>query len=155
MVATDFPTIKGTSDVIAETMKRIGMNVDYQATDFGTVVQRRVSKKPPAEGGWNALCSFVTSSDFFTPATHFMLRANGEHAMYGWPSSARLEELRDAWFDAPDLAGQKKLAAEMQARAFVDVPYIPLGAFYNPSVYRRDVIDILHGFPIFWNIRRV
>jgi peptide/nickel transport system substrate-binding protein len=155
MVATDFPTIKGTSDVIAETMKRIGMNVDYQATDFGTVVQRRVSKKPPAEGGWNALCSFSTSSDFFTPATHYMLRSNGEHAMYGWPSSPRLEELRDAWFDAPDLAGQKKLAAEMQAQAFVDVPYIPLGAFYNPSVYRRDVIDILHGFQIFWNMRRV
>ena len=60
-----------------------------------------------------------------------------------------------AWFDAPDLAGQKKLAAEMQAQAFVDVPYIPLGAFYNPSVYRRDVIDILHGFPMFWNMRRV
>jgi peptide/nickel transport system substrate-binding protein len=155
MVATDFPTIKGTSDVIAETMKRIGMNVDYQATDFGTVVQRRVSKKPPAEGGWNALCSFSTSSDFFTPATHYMLRSNGEHAMYGWPSSPRLEELRDAWFDEPDLAGQKKLAAEMQTQAFVDVPYIPLGAFYNPSVYRRDIIDILHGFPIFWNMRRV
>jgi hypothetical protein len=26
----------------------------------------------------------------------------------------------------------------MQAQAFIDVPYIPLGAFYNPSVYRRE-----------------
>jgi hypothetical protein len=33
----------------------------------------------------------------------------------------------------------------VQAQAFVDVPYIPLGAFYNPSVYRRDVTDIVHG----------
>jgi hypothetical protein len=24
--------------------------------------------------------------------------------------------------------------------------------YYNPSVYRRDVTDILHGFPIFWNM---
>jgi peptide/nickel transport system substrate-binding protein len=154
LVATDFPTIKGASDVLANTMRRAGMTVDYQAMDFGTLVQRRVSKKPPAEGGWNAFCSFSTSSDFSTPATHFLLRCNGEKAFYGWPSSPRLEELHDAWFDAPDVAGQKKIAAEIQARAFVDVAYIPLGVFYNPSVYRRDVTDILHGFPIFWNMRR-
>jgi peptide/nickel transport system substrate-binding protein len=155
MVATDFPTIKAASDVVAETMKRAGMNVDYQAMDFSALVQRRVNKKPPAEGGWNALCTFATSSDFFTPATHFLLRGNGEKAYFGWPSSPRLEELRDAWFDAPDLGGQQKIAAEIQAQAFVDVPYVPLGAFYNPSVYRRDITDILHGFPIFWNMRRV
>jgi len=155
MVATDFPTIKAASDVVAETMKRAGMKVDYQAMDFGALVQRRVNKKPPAEGGWNALCTFATSSDFFTPATHFLLRGNGEKAYFGWPSSPRLEELRDAWFDAPDLGGRQKIAAEIQAQAFVDVPYVPLGAFYNPSVYRRDITDILHGFPIFWNMRRV
>jgi peptide/nickel transport system substrate-binding protein len=154
MVPTDFPTIKAASDVVADMMKRSGMNVDYQAIDFGTLVQRRVSKKPPAEGGWNAFCSFNASSDSFTPAGG-LLRGNGEKAIFGWPSSPRLEELRDSWFDAPDLAGQKKIAAEMQAQAFVDVPYIPLGAYYNPSVYRRDVTDILHGFPIFWNMRRV
>jgi peptide/nickel transport system substrate-binding protein len=55
----------------------------------------------------------------------------------------------------PDLATQKKIAAEMQVQAFVDVPYYPLGVFYNPSVYRRDITDILHGFPIFWNMRRM
>jgi peptide/nickel transport system substrate-binding protein len=108
----------------------------------------------PAEGGWNAFCSFSTSSDFSTPATHFLLRGNGEKAFYGWPSSPRLEALRDAWFDAPDLAGQKKIEAEIQAEAFVDAAYIPLGVFYNPRVYRRDVTYILHGFPIFWNMRR-
>jgi peptide/nickel transport system substrate-binding protein len=154
MVATDFSTIKAASDVVADTMRRSGMNVDYQAIDFGTLVQRRVNKKPPSEGGWNAFCSFATSSDFFTPATNFLLRGNGEKAIFGWPSSPRLEELRDAWLDAPDLARQKKIAAEVQAQAFADVPYIPLGAFYNPSVYRRDVTDIVHGLAIFWNMRR-
>jgi peptide/nickel transport system substrate-binding protein len=42
----------------------------------------------------------------------------------------------------------------MQAQAFIDVPYLPLGTLYSPSVYRRDVIDIVHGFPIFWNMKR-
>jgi peptide/nickel transport system substrate-binding protein len=154
MVPTDIPTIKAISDVVADAMKRAGMNVDYQAIDFGTMSQRRVSKKPPSDGGWNALCTIPGAEDFFTPATHYMLRGNGGNAYFGWPTSPRLEELRDAWFDAPDLAGQKKIAAEIQAQAFIDVPYIPLGVYYNPSVYRRDVTDILHGFPIFWNMRR-
>lgn len=52
------------------------------------------------------------------------------------------------------LATQQKIAAEMQAQAFVDVPDLPLGTLYSPSIYRCDVIDILHGFPIFWNMRR-
>jgi peptide/nickel transport system substrate-binding protein len=155
MVPTDIPTTKAISDVVADAMKRAGMNVDYQAIDFGTMAQRRVSKKPPSEGGWNALCTTPGAVDFFTPATHYQLRGNGEKAYFGWPSSLRLEELRDAWFDAPDLAAQKKIAAEMQAQAFVDVPYYPLGLFYNPSVYRRDITDVLHGLPIFWNMRRV
>jgi peptide/nickel transport system substrate-binding protein len=109
------------------------------------VLQRRVSKKPPAEGGWNAFCSFNSGVDFFTPATHYPLRGDGEKGFFGWSSSPRIEELRDAWLDAPDLAAQKKIATEMQAQAFVDVPYLPLGMFYNPSVYRRDITDIVHG----------
>jgi peptide/nickel transport system substrate-binding protein len=155
MVPTDIPTTKAISDVVADTWRRSGITVDYQAIDFGTMAQRRASKKPPAEGGWNALCTIPSAVDFFTPATHYQLRGNGEKGFFGWASSPRIEELRDAWLDAPDLATQKKIAADMQAQAFIDVPYYPLGMFYSPSVYRRDITDILHGFPIFWNMRRV
>ena len=30
----------------------------------------------------------------------------------------------------------------------------PAPANYNPSAYRADLTGILHGFPIFWNMRR-
>jgi peptide/nickel transport system substrate-binding protein len=62
--------------------------------------------------------------------------------------------LRDQWLDASDLAAQKEIAVEIQVQAFVDVPYFPLGMNYIPSAYRADLTGILHGFPIFWNIRR-
>ncbi len=62
--------------------------------------------------------------------------------------------MRDQWLDAPDLGAQKRIAAEMQAQAFEDVPYLPLGLYYGPSAYRADLTGILHGFPIFWNVRR-
>ncbi len=54
MAPQDSSAGKAESDVAAEMMRRVGMNVDYQAVDWGTVVQRRVSKSPPDQGGWNA-----------------------------------------------------------------------------------------------------
>ena len=91
------------------------MDVDYQAVDWGTVVRRRASKNPPAQGGWSAFCTFFSGSDFFTPATYLPLRGNGDRAWFGWPTSPRIEALRDQWFDAPDPAAQTRIAAEPQA----------------------------------------
>ena len=103
------------------------MNVDYQATDWGMVVQRRALTKPPAEGGWNMFCTGFSGLDFFTPASHLPLRGNGKGAWFGWPDDPKIEALRDAWFNAPDLAAQKKVGAEIQLQAFENVPYYPLG----------------------------
>jgi peptide/nickel transport system substrate-binding protein len=47
LCASDFPTINAEAQVCADTLKRIGFNVDYQSLDWGTVVQRRASKEPP------------------------------------------------------------------------------------------------------------
>ena len=64
------------------------MNVDYQAIDWGTLVQRRASKNPPDQGGWNAFCTGFSGLDFFIPGTHLPLRGNGEQAWFGWPTSS-------------------------------------------------------------------
>ena len=154
LVPTDYPILKAATDVAAEAMRRAGMTIDYQALDWGTVVQRRASKNPPNRGGWNAFCTNFSGDDFATPAANAALRGNGGQAWSGWPASPRLEALRDAWFDSNDGATQQRIAAEIQTQAFEDVPYIPLGFFYNPSGYRADLAGILHGFPIFWNMRR-
>jgi len=152
--AADFVIIKPLADVTADLLRRLGMNVDYQAIDWGTLVQRRASKKPPEQGGWNLFCTYFPGLDGLTPATNLGLRANGQQAWFGWPNSPKLEALRDQWMDTPDLATQKEIAAEIQMQAFVDVPYYPLGMYYNPSAYRANLTGILHGLPTFWNVRR-
>jgi len=154
MVPQDFPWIKAVSDMAADMMKRVGMNVDYQAVDWGTVVQRRASKNPPAQGGWNALCTGFAGLDFSTPATNLPLRGNDGQAWFGWPTSPRIEELRNAWFDTPDPMAQKQLAAQIQAQAFEDVPYYPVTLLYFPTAYRADLADIPNGIPAFWSVRR-
>ena len=43
----------------------------------------------------------------------------------------------------------------MQRQAFIDVPYVPLGVFYQPTAYNKSLTGMLKGLPLFWNVRRV
>lgn len=154
MIATDLPILKALGDVSADMLKRVGFNVDYQATDWGTVVQRRASMKPPADGGWNVFNTGFSGLDFMTPAADLPLRGNGKKAWFGWPTMPKIEELRTAWFSAPDLAAQKKIGVEIQKQAFEDVPYWPLGLAHLPTAFRPDIAGVPEGFPLFWSVHR-
>ncbi len=151
---TDILSPSAMSQVTNALFRELEINVDFASSDWGTVVQRRTSKEPVDKGGWSALCTAFNGYDFLDPSAHLPLRGNGAGAWPGWPTIPRLEELRDAWFDAPDLAAQKRIAAEMQQVAFETVPYIPLGEYIQRTALRRNVTGMLKGIPVFWNIRK-
>ena len=154
IVPTDFPNLKAMSDVCADMLKRIGMNVDYVATDWGTLLTRRGKKVPVDQGGWSIFCTFGAGVDQASPAANLTLRANGDKAWFGWPDDPEIESLRDAWFQAPDLAAQKRIAAALQLEAFKTVPYVPLGQYFQATAYRTSLSDVLKGFSIFWNVQK-
>ncbi len=151
---SDLSTLKAESEVGADMFKQAGMNVDYQMMDWGTVVGRRAKKDPPDQGGWNVFFTGWNGIDMFNPAGHLSLRGNGADSWFGWPTAPKLEELRGAWLDAQDAETQKKIAIEIQKQVFVDVPYIPLGQYFQPIAFKKTLTDILTGFPIFWNVKR-
>jgi peptide/nickel transport system substrate-binding protein len=66
----------------------------------------------------------------------------------------KVEEMRMGWFDAPDLGAQQRIAREIQAEAFREVPYLPLGSYFQPWSYRTNVTNVLGGMPLFWNVRK-
>ncbi len=154
LAATDFPVLKAMADVAADTLKRAGMNVDYVATDWGSVVTRRAKKDPVDQGGWSAFCTAWAGADQANPAGHISLRANADKAWFGWPDDPKLEALRDQWFAAPDTAAQAAICAEMQKQALVSVPYIPMGQYLQPTAYRSTLDGVLTGFALFWNVRK-
>jgi peptide/nickel transport system substrate-binding protein len=156
LAPTDFPLLKAMADVCADTLQKIGLNVDYQAMDWGTVVQRRAKKEPTDQGGWSVFNTFWSGLDQFNPVGHVFLRGMGEGtgAAPGWPSSPRIEELRQQWLDTSDLATQKTLAAELQHQALIDVPYVPLGQELQATAYRTSLTGVLNGFVLFWNVRK-
>ena len=157
LVPTDYPALKNMSDVAADTMRRIGMTVDYIATDWSTMLQRRNKKDPVAQGGWSAFITGWTGVDHLNPAGHIALRGNGRDpsAWPGWCVSPEIERLRDAWFDAPDEAAQHAICEKIQVQAMQDVPYVPLGQYSQPTAFRTDIAGVLPGFATFWNVRRV
>ncbi|MGI4953665.1 MAG: ABC transporter substrate-binding protein [Janthinobacterium lividum] len=154
LAATDFPVLKAMADVTADSLQRAGMNVDYIATDWGSVVTRRSSKEPVEKGGWSAFCTAWAGTDHLNPAGHISLRTNGEAAWPGWPTDARIEALRDQWFTAPDVAAQAAICAEIQREAFANVPYVPMGQYLQPTAYRTSLSGVLEGFALFWNVRK-
>lgn len=153
---TDIASLAALSQVAGDMFRRLGVNIDYQAMDWGTVVQRRAQQSPIDGGGWSVFCTNWGGLDHFNPAGHLMLRGQGRQGFIGWPESAALESQREAWFDAPDLPAQQAIAADMQRQMLEDVPYIPLGQFFQPLAHRRNLTGVMQpgGIPVFWNVRR-
>jgi peptide/nickel transport system substrate-binding protein len=155
LVGTDVPRIDAISQVTYQLCKQIGLNVDQISADWSTVLARVNNSKPVSEGGWNMFATFSSGIDFSTPAAHNALRGDGLKAWAGWPTNARIEALRDKWLTTAPLAEQQGLCREMQVEAFQSVPYVPLGLFRQPTVYRSDLKGMLVGQPVFTNVRRV
>jgi peptide/nickel transport system substrate-binding protein len=152
--ATDVPVIHGIAQVGADELRRAGMNVDVQSMDFGNIIARRMSKEPIDKGGWNVQFTFMDGVVTFNPWNNFALAANGAKAAFGWPSSERIEALRADWLQAADLDAQRRICRDLQLQLWQDVPYIPMGAYYQPTAMRADLTGVMKGTPQFHGIAR-
>jgi peptide/nickel transport system substrate-binding protein len=99
--------------------------------------------------------SFSGGYDTSDPAINSLLRGSGDNAYNGWPKSEALESLRDQWLLTDDLTARKAIAAKIQVQAFQDVPFLPVGSYYQPTAYRSNLTDMLTGLILFTNVRRV
>ena len=134
VVAQDQPITKAMGDVTADLLKQIGMNVDFVATDWGTVGPRRAQKTPPGQGGWGMFHTWHAGADCINPAAYIAIRANGDKAWFGWPNSELVEKEVLAWFAAKNLDEEKAAVKRLNKAALDDVVYAPTGFFLS---YRR------------------
>ena len=58
--ASDGPVYSAVSQVTRALFQALGLTVDFQAMDWGSVVARRTSQNPTDKGGWSA---FITALD--------------------------------------------------------------------------------------------
>ncbi|WP_419898956.1 ABC transporter substrate-binding protein [Roseomonas sp. USHLN139] len=154
IVPSDLPALNAMSEITADLFRRVGINLDYQALDWGTVLPRLSSRNAPDKGGWSVWCNYLPGIVAVNPAGNSFMRGIGQRGPVGWPSSERLEALRDSFLEATDPAEQRRIAAEMQRQAFQDLPYIPTGFYYQPTAYRTSLRNIVEGFPMFWGVEK-
>jgi len=131
------------------------MNVDFVATDWGTVGSRRAQKTPPGQGGWNMFHTWHAGSDCINPAPYTAIRANGDKAWFGWPDIPAVETEVTNWFEAPDLAAEKAAIARLNKAAVDNALYVPTGFFLGYQAWRSNVSGVVKGpLPFFWGVTK-
>ena len=154
LTVSDHTDTNALGEVVADMMRKAGMNVDDQVMETGSVTKRRVNRDTVQKGGWSMFSTTFAGGDFFDPASNIALRGLGDAGWSGWAKSERLEQLRDDWFASPNLAAQQVVARQIQLQALQDVPYFPLGQNFRPTAFRRELTGIPLGPPIFYGVKR-
>src|SRR5580704_11882572 len=154
MAAQDTANHKAWGDVTADLLKRLGMNVDYAAVDWGTVVARRAQKSPPGQGGWQIFHTFFYGVDCVDP-TSKIIRANGDKAFFGWPNIPQVETEVAAWYEAKTLEEEKVITRRLNKAALDNAIYAPLGVFLQYQAWRKNVTGVAQGpLPFFWGVNK-
>ncbi|MGQ0663055.1 MAG: ABC transporter substrate-binding protein, partial [Pseudomonadota bacterium] len=155
LTATDQPIVHAQGLITADHLRKLGLNVELAASDWGTLITRRASREPIDKGGWSIFHTWWVGTDLANPALNAATRGNGLGAWFGWPTDEPMEKMRDAWFLASDLETQQKIAADIQKRAYETVPYIPTSQFIIPTAYRKNIEGVIVAPVVFlWNVEK-
>ncbi len=154
LACSTIPSIHAMSQVATDVLRRIGMNIDMQLLEWGSVVARRASREPLDKGGWSIFYTSLGGMGNISPGPNLPLRASGATAWFGWPDDPKMEALREAWFEAPDQQARQKICRRMQEEFWLNPSYVPLGLWYQPTGFRADLQDVRDGWPQFYGVRR-
>ena len=153
---SDIPAYQRLSLVTVDLLQSIGFKVDLQLTDWGSVATRRQKKDPPAQGGWNVFHTSANGAQLASPLTSpsTITTCDGKN-FPGWPCDQVEEDMRLRYIREPDAAKRAALLEDMHRRLWEVVPYLPLGQFVQPFLWRSNISGVLRSNVLaFWNISK-
>jgi peptide/nickel transport system substrate-binding protein len=154
MAAQDIAIMKAFGDVTVDLLRRLDMNVDLAAVDWGTVIARRAQKSPPRQGGWQMFVSSYYGVDFADPTSR-LLRANGHEPPNGWANNPQIEAEIAAWYNAASLDEEKTIVRRLNRLALDHVVYAPLGVVLRHHAWRKNVSGIVQApLALFWGVSK-
>lgn len=153
--STDQPFYNLATLVVADSLRRVGVAIDDQAMDWGSVLQRRTSSAPLDKGGWSLFVSVTPIPEHHDPLLASLLRGNGKDAWIGWPDNPEMEATYSEWLDAESPTEMTRLERKIQLLAMDSVPFIPLGRYLPRAGWSRSLSDPAKGpVPTFWNVSK-
>jgi peptide/nickel transport system substrate-binding protein len=152
----DYPQLGAFGIVTADLLRRIGMNVDFQPMDWGTMIARTANREPVEKGGWSLFHTSGSMPSMLNPALNMYVRGQGAKGWSGWYDKPEIEALTQQWLDSPADGSQRELFDRIQRVLFDDPPLLPLGQYGVYTVRRKDITGILDGSASYpWNVRRI
>jgi len=107
------------------------------------------------QGGWQMFHTWHAGAVCIDPSSYTAIRANGDKAWFGWPTSAKVEAEITAWYEARNFDEEKAAIARLNKAAFEDVVYAPTGFFLAYQAWRKNVGGIVKGpLPFFWGVSK-
>jgi peptide/nickel transport system substrate-binding protein len=153
---TDRPAYNADALIIADAMRKHGVNVRLLAMDWAAVRARRNNMTDPLANGWNLFATDVSALLASNPATNLFINAACDKAWIGWPCDEKIEALRAAFVKAPDDVARKKIADDLNRRAYEYGVYVPLGQYSIPVIHRdtlQGVLSVPNAY-VYWNIEK-
>ncbi|MBM2716080.1 ABC transporter substrate-binding protein [Mesorhizobium caraganae] len=143
------------SQLLAATLRKIGVNAELAPSDWGALSSRRAKKDPVEDGGWSMFIS--SDSDFIqgNPIGAVYLAA-GEKGWFGWPQNDEYEALRAKWADVETLEERKALAGKMQHIWWDFVGDVRLGQIVKPIARRKTLTGLIEMPQLIamWNMQK-
>ncbi len=141
--------------VTADNLKKIGVNVDLVISDWGSIVSRRSKMDPPDKGGWNIFHTGSGTASQANPMSSNTTPTTCKDAWFGWPCDADAEKLRQAFIRETDAGKQKVIAENLSKRLWENIPYLPIGQYQQPFLWRKNTSGWLKvNTVVFWNVEK-
>jgi len=153
------PVINATTQIMAQKLRDIGVNVDVQMGDWATVYKQvNTPHLKMGHGGWNLVGTYSLGGTWFNPLTNVALDTSCGPAAttsMGMPCDEEGEKLRQAVLAAPDEQSRKAAFDTFQQYMWKFIPYIPGGQFDINNAYGKNISGVLDGYVInYWNIEK-
>ncbi len=146
------------TELAAQNLKQIGLNIEVAESDWGTFMSRRNNKADPAKGGWNLFITSVSGSGIYSPLSNSIADTTcGAGNFAGWPCDEAATKLRDAYIHEPDPAKQKQILEQLSRRLWEVMPTIVLGQRAQLYAWRKNITGFVRSpslITIFWNIEK-
>jgi peptide/nickel transport system substrate-binding protein len=153
-VAATVAPLFAMGQVLADTWKKVGFNVEFEALEIAAFLQRLASQAPAEEKGWSASTDGFAGAIANDPVLNLNLRGLGRAGTFGWYESPAMEALRTRFLAATDLAEQQAICRDIEALCFREVPLIPAGVQLTTTAYTKSLSTPLRGMPLFYGVRR-
>ncbi|GIO15207.1 peptide ABC transporter substrate-binding protein [Cohnella xylanilytica] len=146
MSSRDYDDLYNSSVVIKSELENIGMKVQLDTYDWGTVVTNQSD-----ENAWDL---FVTT---FLPKTDptQILYLDSRNQWAGWTNDSKIDAALDGIRASTSQEESKKLFEDLQREFWTSVPVIKIGDVYALTATASDVegFQYFNG-PVFWNVSK-